>query len=212
MTRPDPPVIVSPPGDRERTKAEEGIREAMLEVWARAGVEVGASILQKTPGRVIRAWLEMTRGYLEDPKEILQTQFDVDHPGGLVVLRGIDFASVCEHHLIPFRGTAAVVYLPQFVIDHGTRVVGLSKLARLVQCRARRLQIQERLVAEIASDLETHLQAPAIGVVLRASHGCMTCRGVQQPRAEMVTSAFRGAFLDEPFQLKAEALVLLGLG
>ncbi len=140
--------------------------------------------LLDTPARVVRAWREMTSGYGEDPAEILSRTFE-ESSDEMIVLRGISFYSVCEHHLLPFYGTAAVGYLPG-------RVVGISKLARLVNCFARRLQIQERMTRQIAEAIEQHLEARGVGVVLRAHHLCMGCRGVRQEETEMVTSSMLG--------------------
>lgn len=144
--------------------------------------------LRGTPDRVARAWCELTAGYDEDPAAILECCF-AGASDEMVVLRGISFYSTCEHHLLPFYGTAAVGYLP------GARgVVGISKLARLVNCYARRLQIQERMTTEIANAVRDHLGPLGVGVVVRAHHLCMGCRGVMQPASEMVTSAMYGRF------------------
>jgi GTP cyclohydrolase I len=140
--------------------------------------------LRDTPSRVIKAWREMTAGYAEDPAEILARTFD-ESSDELVILRGISFYSTCEHHLLPFYGQAVVGYLPG-------KVVGISKLARLVECFAKRLQVQERMTRQIADAVEKHLEARGVGVVLRAHHLCMGCRGVRQEETEMVTSAMLG--------------------
>lgn len=145
--------------------------------------------LRDTPERVVRALKEMTRGYGEDPGDILSTVFDAEYDQ-IVVLRGIRFSSLCEHHLLPFTGQAAVGYLPGF------NVVGLSKLARLVHCFARRLQIQERMTQQIAGAIQEHLKPLGVGVIVRAHHHCMGCRGVEQPSTEMITSAMTGVFRD----------------
>src|SRR5881398_368459 len=131
----------------------------------------------------------MTAGYTEDPAEILSRTFD-ESSDELVILRGISFYSTCEHHLLPFYGTATVGYLPG-------KVVGISKLARLVECFARRLQIQERMTRQIAKAVETHLDARGVGVILRAHHLCMGCRGVRQETTEMVTSAMLGTLRND---------------
>jgi GTP cyclohydrolase I len=128
----------------------------------------------------------MTAGYDEDEAVILSRTFE-EESDEMIVVRGISFYSTCEHHLLPFHGEAVVAYLPG-------QVVGLSKLARVVNCFARRLQIQERLTREIANAVETHLQAKGVGVLIRAHHLCMGCRGVRQSGSEMVTTAMRGAF------------------
>ncbi len=140
--------------------------------------------LQETPARVVRAFVEMTAGYGESPAEILSKTF-AEHSDELIVLRGIDFHSTCEHHLLPFQGVAHVGYLPG-------KVVGISKLARLVQCFARRLQIQERMTQQIAHAIETHLEARGVGVIVTAHHLCMGGRGVKLPASELVTSAMLG--------------------
>jgi len=155
--------------------------------------------LRDTPERVLRALKEMTAGYGDDPRAILTRQFAVGYDE-LVIERGIPFWSLCEHHLLPFHGTATVGYLP------GARVVGLSKLVRLVECFARRLQVQERLTVEIAEALLEHLRARGVGVILRARHGCMETRGVRAP-AETVTSAMLGVFRDDA-KARAELLAL----
>lgn len=146
--------------------------------------------LTETPSRVVRAFREMTSGYSQDPAEILSTVFEVPHDE-MVILRGIRFVSLCEHHLLPFIGTASVGYIPR------GRVVGLSKLARLVECFARRLQVQERMTDQIAQALMTHLNPLGVGVIVQAQHSCMGCRGVKQPDAEMVTSSMVGAMRGE---------------
>src|SRR6266550_4258483 len=140
--------------------------------------------LADTPSRVVRAWREMTAGYRDDPAEILSRTFD-ESSDELIILRGISFYSTCEHHLLPFYGEACVGYLPG-------KVVGISKLARLVNCFAQRLQVQERMTRQIADAIETHLTARGVGVVVRAHHLCMGCRGVRQQETDMVTSAMLG--------------------
>jgi GTP cyclohydrolase IA len=140
--------------------------------------------LADTPSRVVRAWREMTAGYREDPAEILSRTFD-ESSDELIILRGISFYSTCEHHLLPFYGEACVGYLPG-------KVVGISKLARLVNCFAQRLQVQERMTRQIADAIETHLDARGVGVVVRAHHLCMGCRGVRQQETDMVTSSMLG--------------------
>ena len=140
--------------------------------------------LADTPSRVVRAWREMTAGYGEDPAEILSRTFD-ESSDELIILRGISFYSTCEHHLLPFYGEACVGYLPG-------KVVGISKLARLVNCFAQRLQVQERMTRQIADAIEEHLDARGVGVVVRAHHLCMGCRGVRQQETDMVTSSMLG--------------------
>ena len=176
--------------------------DAVLRLLEYVGEDPGRDGLRGTPGRVCQALDEMTAGYKENPEEILTKTFEVDCDE-MVALRGIRFASLCEHHLLPFTGQADVVYIPH------KKVVGISKLARLVQCFARRLQIQERMTQEIAHAIHGHLQPLGVGVVIRAHHHCMGCRGVRQPDAEMVTSAMLG-FMRNDEKARAEALALCG--
>lgn len=154
--------------------------------------------LRDTPRRVAKAMREMTAGTGTDPAATLGTTFG-ETCDELVVVRGIEFASLCEHHLLPFVGTATVGYLP------GERVVGLSKIPRLVQSVAGRLQLQERLAIQIADAMQAVLAPRGVGVILRARHSCMGCRGVRQPNAEMVTSAMLGK-VRESDSLRAELL------
>lgn len=158
--------------------------------------------LADTPARVVRALAELTAGYCDDPAELLARVFPDDHDE-MVVVTGIDFTSLCEHHLLTFTGTAVVGYLPA----PGAGVVGLSKLARLVDCYARRLQVQERMTSQVADAMVEHLAPLGVGVVVRARHSCMGCRGVRKPGAEMVTSALRGAMRDQA-DTRAEFLAL----
>ena len=147
--------------------------------------------LKDTPSRVLKAWKEMTQGYAQDPAAILARNFDIGPYDELVACPFIEFQSVCEHHLLPFMGVAHVGYLPA---EANPRVVGLSKMARLVDCYARRLQVQERLTMEIAEAMELHLGARGVAVVIQAKHLCMACRGVKKHKAVMVTSAMFGVF------------------
>ena len=158
--------------------------EAVMTLLRFIGEEPERDGLRDTPARVVKAWREMTAGYAEDPAEILSRTFE-ESSDEMIILRGISFYSTCEHHMLPFYGTAVVGYLPG-------RVVGISKLARLVECFAKRLQIQERMTRQIAEAVETHLDARGVGVVLRAHHLCMGCRGVRQEETEMVTSSMLG--------------------
>ena len=146
--------------------------EAVTTILRFIGEDPARDGLADTPERVLRAWREMTSGYGDDPAEILARTFD-ETSDEMVVLRNISFHSTCEHHLLPFFGEVSVGYLPG-------KVVGISKLARLVDCFARRLQIQERLTRQIAESIEEHLDARGVGVIVRAHHLCMGCRGVRQ--------------------------------
>lgn len=142
--------------------------------------------MKETPARVYKALLEMTSGYQEDPAVILSTVFE-EPCDEVVILKGIQLVSLCEHHMLPFTGSADVGYIPG-------RVVGLSKLARLVDCFARRFQIQERMTRQIALAIMEHLKAEGAAVVVRAVHSCMACRGVKKQGATMVTSSMLGSF------------------
>lgn len=155
-----------------------------------------------TPARVVKALKELTSGYGQCPKSILETTFDVAYDQ-IIMLQGVRFQSMCEHHMLPFIGVAHVGYLPC------KRVVGLSKLARLIQCFARRLQIQERMTMEIAEAIMTHLNARGCGVIVQAQHSCMGHRGAKQPDAMMKTSAMLGEFRTNA-DMRLEFLRLLG--
>jgi len=157
--------------------------------------------LRETPDRVLRALKEMTIGYGEKPEQILSRVFEEQYDE-MVMVRGIPFTSLCEHHLLPFVGEVDLGYIPS---DKG--VVGLSKLARLVDCFSKRLQVQERMTNEIAKAIEEHLSPRGVAVVVRASHSCMACRGVRKPGAEMVTSSMLGVLRDKP-EARAEFLEL----
>ena len=160
------------------------IEDAITTLLRYVGEDPARDGLRDTPARVGRAWREMTSGYEDDPAAILGRTFE-ESSDEMIILRGISFYSTCEHHLLPFYGTATVGYLPG-------KVVGISKLARLVECFSRRLQIQERMTRQIAAAIETHLGARGAGVILRAHHLCMGCRGVRQEETEMVTSCMLG--------------------
>lgn len=185
----------------ERTTDAEGERavETLLRL---IGEDPERDGLRDTPSRVVKAMLEMTAGYGESPAEILSRTFD-EHSDELIVLRGIDFHSICEHHLLPFQGVAHVGYLPG-------KVVGISKLARLVHCFARRLQIQERMTQQIAKAVELYLEAQGVGVIVSAHHLCMGCRGVKLPGTQLVTSAMLGTLRSSP-ETRSEFLRLCGM-
>jgi GTP cyclohydrolase IA len=169
------------PVDHERLAA--AIREILLAV----GENPERQGLLKTPDRVARMYAEVFAGLNEDPARHLNAVFNEDYDE-MVALRDIPFYSMCEHHLLPFTGRAHIAYVP------GGRIIGVSKLARIVECFARRPQVQERLTSQIADLLMNGLKARGVAVVIEASHSCMTVRGVKKPGAEMVTSAVRGLF------------------
>ena len=170
--------------------SEKAAEKAVTTLLRFIGEDPARDGLADTPARVVKAWREITAGYDEDPAEILARTFE-ETSDEMIILRGISFYSTCEHHLLPFYGEAQVGYLPG-------RVVGISKLARLVNCFARRLQIQERMTRQIAEAIEEHLEAKGVGVILRAHHLCMGCRGVKQEETEMVTSAMLGKLRNDP--------------
>lgn len=192
------PALV--PGPFDLPRIERAVREILLAV----GEDPDREGLRRTPRRVAESYAELFAGLHEDPAAHLAVTFDEGHKE-LVVLRDIPFASLCEHHLLPFTGVAHIGYIPQ------GRVVGLSKMARLVEGFARRPQVQERLTSEIADALMDHLDPDGCGVVIEAVHTCMTIRGVQKPGATMVTSAVRGGFRRRP-ATRAEFFSIVGVG
>lgn len=157
------------------------------------GHDLSSPGLVGTPVRVAKAWEEMLCGYHEDPERILKTAFPAEGYDEMVTLAGVPFTSVCEHHLLPFSGKATIAYIPD-----GDRVVGISKLARLLDCYSKRLQIQERLTAQIAESLMRAIEPKGVGVHLQATHLCMVCRGVKKAQATMITTKLLGEFLDNP--------------
>ena len=166
------------------------MERAMRDFLDAVGDDSLAAEIAATPGRVADAWSgELLSGYQQDPAEILKP-LDAGADGGLVMVRDIDFVSVCVHHLLPFVGRAQVAYQP------GQRLVGVSKLARLVDCHARRLQIQERLTRRIVTDLMEHLQAEGAACLMEARHLCMAVRGAGKKRSRVVTTAVAGCFED----------------
>ena len=166
--------------------------DLVREMLARLGEDPQREGLRKTPERVARAMTWMTRGYQLDPMELLRKATFVEKHESMVLVRDIDLYSMCEHHMLPFFGKAHVAYIPN------GRIVGLSKLARLVEIYARRLQVQERLTDQIADALQATLEPAGVGVVIEASHLCMMMRGVEKQHSKTVTSALRGAFRDDP--------------
>lgn len=188
-------IVITEPQDRrdtivQATVTEVDARAAVTLILRYIGEDPEREGLIDTPKRVCKALWEMTRGSKVDPKAILATQF-TEACDEIVILNGIRFTSLCEHHLLPFVGTASVGYIPN------EAVVGLSKLARLVECFAQRPQLQERLTNQVAQAIIDHTGARAAGVIIRARHECMACRGVRQLDATMVTSSMLGMFRDD---------------
>jgi len=184
----------------------EDVQEAIRTLIRWSGDDPTREGLIDTPSRVGRAWKEYCQGYGEDPSVHLTRTFE--EVGGydeIVLLRDIPFQSHCEHHMAPIIGHAHIAYLPRH------RVVGISKLARVLHGFARRLQIQERLTAEVADCIWTHLEPEGVAVVIHATHACMTARGVRTPGVGMTTSRMMGVFRDDERSRK-EVLSLMGLG
>jgi len=165
------------------------IEAAVLEILAAVGEDPGRDGLVKTPERVARMYEELFVGLAENPADHLEVTFAADHDE-MVMVRDIPFASLCEHHMVPFMGVAHVAYIP----GEDGRITGLSKLARLVDGFARRLQVQERMTSQIADAIETALDPKGVLVVVDAEHLCMSMRGVKKSGTSTVTSAVRGLF------------------
>jgi len=176
---------------KQKTIDTERIRKAAKEILLAVGEDTEREGLKKTPERIARMYAELLGGMYEDPKKHIRSIFTENYDE-IVLLRDIPFYSICEHHLMPFIGSAHVAYLPS-----GT-VLGVSKLARIVDCFARRLQTQERLTYQIADFIMNSLKPKGVAVVLKASHSCMTIRGIKKPGSVMVTSALRGIFRRDP--------------
>ncbi|MEO7654053.1 MAG: GTP cyclohydrolase I FolE [Sphingomicrobium sp.] len=199
-TAEDGDLVEGPPA----IEVPEEVAEAVRTLIRWAGDDPQREGLLDTPRRVARAWSEYARGYREDPAHHLSRTFE--EVGGydeIVLLKDIPFQSHCEHHLAPIIGKAAIAYLP------ANRVVGISKLARVLHGYARRLQIQERLTAQVADAIWTHLQPKGVAVVIEASHACMTARGVGTPGVMMTTSRMMGTFREDE-RSRREVLALMG--
>ena len=158
--------------------------------------------LKDTPRRVVKSWETLFGGYKQNPKEVLKTQFTTDHKS-MVVCDNIEFYSTCEHHLLPFYGFCHIGYIPN------KKIIGLSKMPRLLETFARRLQIQERLTDQIADSLMEHLDPLGCGVIIKSKHLCMVCRGIQKRNASMITSSIRGIFFQS--HVKDEFMQLINL-
>jgi GTP cyclohydrolase I len=177
------------PATPDRAEAEAAFRAVLR--WI--GEDVDRDGLRETPARLVRAFEEYFSGYGQEPEQILQKTFkEIDGYDEMVVLRGVPFESHCEHHVAPIIGRAWVAYVPD------RRVVGISKLARVVDAFARRLQIQERLTAQIANTIDKVLKPQGVAVVIRATHHCMSMRGIRKRGGDLVTSRMLGCFRDNP--------------
>jgi len=168
--------------------AEDSLEKSVGEILRLIGEDQTREGLVKTPERVARALRFLTKGYDEDPKTVINGAMFVEEYSEMIVLKDLDFFSLCEHHILPFFGTAHVAYIPKH------HIVGISKLARLVEVFARRLQVQERLTTQIANMLMDELDPLGVAVVLRAEHLCMRMRGVEKQNSVVVTSAMLGVF------------------
>lgn len=178
------------------------IEQAVEQLVAALGESVGREGLSLTPKRVARAYEKMFSGYDKDPREIVRV-FDGEGYDEMIVVKNIEFFSVCEHHCLPFFGKAHIGYLPD------KKIIGLSKMPRLVEIFSRRLQNQERLTVEIARNLDELIKPKGVGVVLEARHLCMMARGVEKQGSEVITSAMRGLF-KKNMNTRGEFLKLIG--
>lgn len=183
----------------DQPRIEAAVREILLAI----GEDPDRDGLRDTPQRVARSYAELFAGLSQDPADVIGTTFDVSHEE-LVLVKDIEVASCCEHHLLPFTGVAHVGYIPQ----KGGRVAGLSKIARLVDVYARRPQVQERLTTQIAEAMVDYLHARGVIVVVEAEHSCMTLRGVRKPGSKTVTSAVRGVLRDSATRAEAMGLIV----
>ena len=191
-------------GDRRRTRPYDaaGVARAVRDLLTAVGEDPDREGLRETPERVARSLAESFSGLHQDPADVVQTFFDIEHQE-MVLVRDIEVYSMCEHHLLPFHGVAHVGYIPD---AHG-RVTGLSKLARLVDVYAKRPQVQERLTTEVADALVHLLGARGVIVVVEAEHLCMSMRGVRKPGSRTVTSAVRGMMRQGPTRAEAMSLI-----
>ncbi len=178
-------------GKRYKMDNKKRFEEAVKTILEIIGEDVNREGLIKTPSRVYEAYKYMTKGYVQDPKEVLNQALFESSNNEMVIVRDIEFYSLCEHHLLPIIGRAHVAYIPN------GKVVGLSKIPRLVEVYARRLQIQEQLTEQIAEAISEVIEPKGVGVVLQARHMCMEMRGVEKAYSSTTTSALRGIFLKE---------------
>jgi GTP cyclohydrolase I len=183
----------------DHTRIEAAVREILTAI----GEDPAREGLRQTPARVARAYEEMFRGLRQDPAEVLTTTFELEHDE-MILVKDIELASTCEHHLVPFYGSAHIAYIP----GEDGKITGLSKLARLVDVFAKRPQVQERLTTQIADALCKLLEPAGVMVVIEAEHLCMTMRGVRKPGAKTLTSAVRGQLLAAATRAEAMSLIL----
>jgi GTP cyclohydrolase I len=198
MTNPKPKRHF--PGDKEKAK------KAVQDILTYLGENLDREGLKDTPERMVKSWNRLFGGYLQDPSDVLTT-FEEDNViphNQIILLKDIEFFSTCEHHFLPFVGKAHVAYIPR------DKVVGISKLARIVEIYSRRLQIQERVGNQVSQTLMDNLNAKGAACIIESKHFCMTCRGVEKQNSVMVTSSLRGAFL-EKIETRQELLNLIRL-
>lgn len=188
----------APAGHYDHDRAAAAVRELLAAI----GEDPGRDGLRDTPDRVARAYHELTAGMRQDADAVLSTTFDIGHDE-FVLVKDLELWSLCEHHLVPFTGVAHVGYIP----GPDGRITGLSKLARLVDCFARRLQVQERLTSQVADALTRILRPRGAIVVVEAEHLCMTMRGVRKPGSRTVTSAVRGQLRDPATRAEAMGFI-----
>ncbi len=197
-------LSVSGRQDRASRPSRQEVEAAFRTILRWTGDDPDRDGLHETPARVTRAFEEYFAGYEQDPVAILQKTFEeTDGYDEMIVLRAIPFESHCEHHLAPIIGQAWIGYIPT------GRVVGISKLARVVEAYAKRLQIQEKMTAQIANTINDVLKPQGVGVVLKATHHCMTSRGIRKPGSDLVTSRLLGVFREDP-NTRAEFLAAVG--
>jgi GTP cyclohydrolase I len=188
-----PPLSIDNNSEQRRRPSKEEAQAAVRTLIEWAGDNPDREGLRGTPERVARAYQEFFAGYDEDPAALLTTTFEETAAyDEMIVLRDIRLESHCEHHLVPIIGKAHIAYLP------AGRVVGISKLARLIEIFAKRMQIQETLTSQIAETLQEELKPNGVGIVIEAAHQCMTTRGIRKPGVSMVTSRMLGSFRDDP--------------
>jgi len=175
--------------DFDKRKVEDGVRLLLEGI----GADTQTEGLKDTPSRMVRAWEEMTSGYRQNPATLFEVEFSEENYDQMIMLSDVPFSSTCEHHLLPFTGVAHVGYIPS-----NGNVCGLSKLARLIDIYARRLQLQERMTQQVLTAMVKHLKPKGAGIIVQAAHQCMACRGVQKPGAKMTTCALDGVIKHDP--------------
>ncbi|MBH31242.1 MAG: GTP cyclohydrolase I FolE [Candidatus Marinimicrobia bacterium] len=185
--------------DISLTKIESVIKDLLVEI----GEDPSRDGLERTPNRVAKSWFTFAKGYRQTPEEVVGNAVFTEKCDEIVAVKDIDFFSLCEHHLLPFKGLAHVGYLPD------EKIIGLSKIPRILEVFARRLQVQERLTQEVADALQSVLQPKGVAVVIEAEHLCMQMRGVEKKSSYMITSAVRGAFRENE-KTRGEFLAVIG--